>query len=303
MLGALMSLNFSDFKTLDLPAASAGEVAVHARIGGAGPPLLLLHGFPQNLHEWAQVAPVLARTHTVVCADLRGYGGSGKPVPLADMSNYSFRAMAGDLLRLMDSLGLDAFHLVGHDRGARVAHRLALDQPARVRSLALLDIAPTTEMFGRTDARIARAYWHWYFMQQPAPYPETLIAGDPDHFHQAFFFALGGMRPADFEASQLAAYGAAWRDWAFIAASCADYRAAAGMDVAHDAEDAHRRVDCPALVCWGGDGVLPSLFDLPTLWGPRLARMACATVPGGHFFVDQHPRETAAVLAEFLGRC
>lgn len=298
-----MDLRFDDFHRVDLPAQAPDQAAVHARIGGEGPPVLLLHGFPQNLHEWAHVAPWLARTHTVVCADLRGYGGSGKPLPRGDMGNYSFRAMAGDLLRAMDTLGFERFHVIGHDRGARVAHRLALDQPARVRSLALLDIAPTVAMFGQTDARIARAYWHWYFMQQPAPYPETLIAGDPDHFHEAFFFSLGGMRPSDFDASQLAAYRAAWRDRAFIAASCADYRAAAWVDVVHDAEDAGRRVDCPALVCWGADGVLPTLFDLPALWGDRLARMRCATVPGGHFFVDQHPRETAVLLADFLHRC
>ncbi len=295
-----MEPSFDEFRRVDIPAQAPDQAAVHCRMGGEGLPVLLLHGFPQNLHEWAQVAPVLARRHTVVCADLRGYGDSGKPPPLADMANYSFRAMGGDLLRAMDALGFDAFHLIGHDRGARVAHRLALDQPARVRSLALLDIAPTIEMFSRTDARIARAYWHWYFMQQPAPYPETLIAGDPDHFHEAFFFALGGMRPADFDAAQLAAYRAAWRDRAFIAASCADYRAAAMVDVAHDAEDAGRLFDGPALVCWGADGVLPTLFDLPALWGERLACMRCASVPGGHFFIDQNPRATAALLEDFL---
>lgn len=295
-----MDLRFDDFRTVDLPALAPGDAAVHARVGGEGPPVLLLHGFPQNLHEWMHVAPVLARAHTVVCADLRGYGASGQPAPDADMGNYTFRAMAADLWRAMDALGFERFHLVGHDRGARVGHRMALDLPRRVRSLALLDIAPTVEMFGRTDALVARAYWHWYFMQQPAPYPERLIARDPDHFHEAFFFALGGLRASGIDPVQLAAYRAAWRTPAFIAASCADYRAAALIDLRLDQHDSGRRVDCPALVCWGADGVLPRLFDLPALWGARLSRMRCATVPGGHFFVDQHPRETAAVLADFL---
>lgn len=155
------------------------DAEIHCRVGGSGPALLLLHGYPQNHWMWAHVAPLLARHFTVVCTDLRGYGASSKPQGVADHSNYAFRALAHDQVAVMQALGFPQFHVVGHDRGGRTAYRLALDHPGCVRALAVLDIVPTDVMFEQVDARLARAYWHWYFLQQPAPYPERVIGADP----------------------------------------------------------------------------------------------------------------------------
>jgi len=182
------------------------EININAVIGGSGEPVLLLHGYPQNLALWARVAPLLAPDHTVVCTDLRGYGDSDKPAQDEDLANYSFRRMAGDQVDVMRSLGFDSFHVVGHDRGARTAHRMALDHPDVVRSVTLMDIVPTYDMFDRVDAMSARGYWHWYFLQQPAPYPEEIIAANPDHFFEGCLTGWGAMRLSDFDAEQLASY-------------------------------------------------------------------------------------------------
>ena len=276
------------------------EVDIHARVGGRGPPVLLLHGFPQNLFEWARVAPLLAGRYTVVCTDLRGYGQSGKPA--ADGDTYSFRAMARDQVAVMHALGFDRFHVIGHDRGARTAHRMALDHPKAVRSLSLLDIVPTLDMFASTNAEVARAYWHWFFLQQPFPYPEKLIEASPDHFYEGFFTTLGNMRLDDFDQAQLEAYRCGWRDPGFIRASCADYRTTALIDCALDQKDLARQVDCPSLVLWGSAGVLAQRFDVRKLWARQLAHAEFATVDGGHFFVDQWPVQTAEILGRFLDK-
>ncbi len=287
---------FENFK----PVRYAGETQIHAMVAGEGPPVLLLHGFPQTSAMWSEVAPLLASHFTVVCADLRGYGDSGKPLALPDSSNYSFRAMAHDQVGLMRHLGFDRFHVVGHDRGGRTAHRMALDHPAALRSVSVLDIVPTYVMFKEVDAQVARAYWHWYFLQQPCPFPETVIAADPDHFYEGCLVGWGATRLADFDRAQLAAYRRAWRDPDGIRGSCADYRAAATVDVQLDAADLHRQVDCPALVMWGSRGVMAQLFDMRKVWSSRFSRMSCADLPGGHFFVDQFPNETAGILRAFL---
>ncbi len=276
------------------------EVDIHARVGGQGPAVLLLHGFPQNLFEWARVAPLLAEHYTVVCTDLRGYGKSGKPAAEGDA--YSFRAMARDQVAVMNALGFDRFHVVGHDRGARTAHRLTLDHPKAVLSLSLLDIVPTLEMFANANAEVARAYWHWFFLQQPSPYPEKLIEASPDHFYEGFLSTLGNMLLGDFDQAQLEAYRCAWRDPDFIRASCADYRTTASIDCALDQQDLMRKVDCPSLVLWGAAGVLAQRFDVRSLWAKRLAQAEFATVNGGHFFVDQLPLQTAEILGRFLDK-
>jgi haloacetate dehalogenase len=287
---------FDDFQTVYFQ----GDTLIHAKVGGSGPPLLMLHGFPQNLSMWSHVAPLLARHYTVVCADLRGYGDSGKPPASADLMNYSFRAMAQDQVDLMRHLGWDSFAVVGHDRGARTTYRMALDHPQRVRSLALLDIVPTDLMFGRVDAKLARAYWHWYFLQQPAPYPEDIIAANPDHFYEGCLVGWGTTGLDGFDARQLAEYRRTWRQRDAIFGSCADYRAAAFVDVELDTADSTHQLQCPALVLWGSQGLMARLFDIRAVWAPRLADMACAELPGGHFFIDQFPRETAQILLDFL---
>lgn len=275
-------------------------IAINARVGGAGPPVLLLHGYPQSLAMWSRIAPRLAKSYTVVAADLRGYGDSSKPACAPDNENYSFRAMASDQVALMRSLGHEHFHVIGHDRGGRTGHRMALDHRHRVLSLAVLDIVPTYAMFMDTSRHVAGAYWHWYFLSQPAPFPEHMIALDPDYFYETCLVGWGKTTLADFDAAQLAEYRRCWRQDAMIHGSCSDYRAAATIDLVHDAADLAHKVDCPSLVFWGADGLMGRLFDMKAEWEKRLANMTCATLPGGHFFPDQFPNETAAILERFL---
>ncbi|RNL63373.1 alpha/beta hydrolase [Nocardioides marmoriginsengisoli] len=275
------------------------DIGINAVVGGSGAPVLLLHGYPQTLAMWAHVAPVLASEYTVVCADLRGYGDSDKPAQDGDLANYSFRQMAQDQVDVMRSLGFDRFHVVGHDRGARTAHRMALDHEDAVRSIAVLDIVPTYDMFKTVDALTARAYWHWYFLQQPAPFPEEVIAANPDHFFEGCLTGWGAMDISEFDPEQLAAYRRSWRTRDAIFGGCADYRAAAEVDVALDEADLHRTVDCPALVIWGERGIA-RLFDMEQLWATRFSRMQTASLPSGHFFVDQFPEETTEILRSFL---
>lgn len=274
-----------------------GGVDIAYETGGDGPPLLLLHGFPQTRAMWARIAPRLAETHTVVCPDLRGYGASSKP---PGTENYSFRAMGADQLSLMAHLGFHRFHLAGHDRGGRTAHRMALDAPERVASLALMDIVPTHHLLTRLAPEVARAYYHWFFLAQPHPFPERMIGADPDAFYERCLLGFGKAALSDFAADQLAAYRAAWRDPETIRAMCDDYRAALDHDLALDAADLGRRVACPALVLWGEDGAMAGAYDVPGTWAERLERMEARAMPGGHFFPDQHPDATAAALAAFL---
>ena len=286
---------FDDFRQEMVRTA----ITINTVVGGSGDPVLLLHGYPQNLSMWARVAPALAADHTVVCADLRGYGDSDKPPQDADLANYSFRQMAQDQVDVMRTLGFERFHVVGHDRGARTAHRMALDHPDVVRSLALLDIVPTYDMFQRADARTAKAYWPWYFLQQPALYPETVIAADPDHFFDGCLTGWGAMDIGDFDAEQLASYRRSWRQRDYIVGSTADYRATAEVDLRLDEADLPRKVDCPALVIWGERGIA-RLFDMEQVWKARLSRMRTDSLPSGHFFVDELPAETTALLHSFL---
>jgi haloacetate dehalogenase len=275
-------------------------LTIHCLVGGSGPPVLLLHGYPQSLALWADVGPILAERFTVVCADLRGYGDSSKPRDAADHATYSFRTMAADQVALMARLGFNRFHMVGHDRGGRTGHRMALDSPAAVESLAVLDIAPTYSMFMETNRHIAGAYWHWYFLSLPEPFPERMIGSDADYFFETCFETWGRMPIGDVDPRLLAEYRRCWRDPAMIHASCSDYRAAATIDLEHDAADIDRRVACPTLAFWGSEGFMHHNFDMAAQWGRRCSDLRTATLPGAHFFVDQFPKETAAVLADFL---
>lgn len=276
-------------------------ITINCVIGGSGPPVLLLHGFPQNLAMWARVAPLLAPAgFTTVCADLRGNGDSAKPHCLADRSNYAFRAMAADQVALMNRLGFPRFHMVGHDRGGRTGHRMALDRPDVVLSLAVLDIVPTYAMFMDTNRHVAGAYWHWYFLSQPAPFPERVIGNDPDLFYETCLIGWGATRVEDFDPEMLADYRRCWRDFAMIHGSCSDYRAAATIDLGHDGADLDRKVTCRTLVLYGASGTMARCFDIPAEWRKRCADVRAASLPGGHFFVDQFPRETTEILVEFL---
>ncbi|WP_415920336.1 alpha/beta fold hydrolase [Tateyamaria sp. SN6-1] len=266
-------------------------------IFGSGPPVLLLHGFPQTRAMWHAIAPALAPSFTVVTADLRGYGASHKPARMTDMS---FREMASDQVALMRSLGFDRFHVVGHDRGARTAHRMALDHPSALLSLTVMDIIPTQHLLADMTHEIARAYYHWLFLAQPYPVPETLINHDPVAYFEGILTGIGG-DAATFSPDAMAAYRAAWRDPDVVRCMCDDYRAAIDVDLALDTADLDRAVDVPSLVLYGADGIMAQHFDVPATWAPRLNTMQSASLPGGHFFPDTHPAETAQALADFLG--
>ncbi|WP_300029647.1 alpha/beta hydrolase [uncultured Roseobacter sp.] len=267
--------------------------------GGAGPPVLLLHGFPQTHAMWHAVAPFLAKNHTVYAPDLRGYGASGKPPGTAP---YSFRHMAADQRALMRHFGETEVHVVGHDRGGRVAHRLALDAPELVRTLTVMDIVPTHLLLDELTRQVAAAYYHWFFLAQPAPFPETMIAHDPDAYFESCLLGWGAAHLSDFDPEALTAYRAAWRDPEAIRGMCADYRAALQVDFDLDAADLERRVDCPALVLYGADGAMAKAYDIPSTWQDRLSDMSHRAVPGGHFFVDQYPEQTTQELLGFLER-
>ena len=267
--------------------------------GGTGPPVLMLHGFPQTRAMWARVAPELARRFTVIAADLRGYGASSKP---QGAEHYTFREMGRDVFALMSDLGHDRFHLVGHDRGARTAHRMALDDEARLLSLTLMDVVPTHHLLADLSARVAASYYHWFFLAQPAPFPERLILPDPDYFFESCLLGWGGAQLADFDAGQLAQYRAAWRDPATVGAMCDDYRAALRYDFDLDAADLDRKISVSSLVLFGRDGAMAKAYDVASTWSDRLADMRAQAIPGGHFFIDTNPDDTAAALLNFLPR-
>ncbi|WP_223422441.1 alpha/beta fold hydrolase [Tateyamaria pelophila] len=272
-----------------------GQTIAHT-VTGNGPPVLLLHGFPQNQAMWHAIAPKLADDFTVVTADLRGYGASSKPERMEDMS---FRQMAADQVALMAHLGFDRFHLIGHDRGARTAHRLVLDTPETVMSLTLMDIVPTHLLLDDLTQDVARAYYHWFFLAQPAPFPETLIGHDPDAYFENCLAGWGGGMDG-FDSVALGAYRAAWRYPDCIRAMCNDYRAAIDVDFALDAQDLDRTVNVPALVLFGADGVMGKAYDVAGTWANRLDNMQSTAVPGGHFFPDTHPDATVHALLDFL---
>lgn len=290
---------FADFQA---KTVSVDGIDIACVVGGSGPPVLLLHGFPQSKAMWAYVAPLLAARYTVVAADLRGYGDSAKPVGLPDNSNYAFRALAADQVGLMRALGYSRFHMLGHDRGGRTGYRMALDHPDVVASLAVMDIVPTHAMLAETNRKVAGAYWHWYYLSLSAPFPEQFIGSDPDYFYETSLVGWGATKISDFDAEQLAEYRRCWRTPEMIHGSCCDYRAAVTVDFAHDAADQGRLVDCPTLVLYGSTGVMAGLFDIPAQWRKLCSSSTIASLPGGHFFVDQFPRETADILLSFLDR-
>ena len=285
---------FESFETrrIDLP----GGRYVHARIGGAGPVLLLLHGHPQTHVMWHRVAEPLAQRHTVVAMDLPGYGNSYRPRPDEAHVNHSKRRMAADVDEAMRRLGFDRYDVCAHDRGARVAHRLAVDLPHRVSRLMLLDIAPTLAMYEHTSDAFARAYWHWFFLIQPAPLPERLIESDPVFY----LHALMGRRHGGlgvFDAAALREYELAIAIPGTAASMCEDYRAAASIDLEHDRLDvaAARKVQQPLRVLWGQHGVVAACFDVMALWRERAQDVSGAALDCGHYIAEEQP---AALLDE-----
>jgi haloacetate dehalogenase len=289
---------FPGFRVVDV---DAGGVRVHAVAGGSGPPLLLLHGYPQTLAIWHKVAPRLAERFTVVAADLRGYGDSGKPATDARHEPYSKRAMARDPVTLMRALGFERFFLAGHDRGGRVAHRLAADNPGAVLRLAVLDISPTLAMYQQTDMDFARAYWHWFFLIQEAPVPETMIGADPA-FYLRHKMGDGAAGMAPFAPEAWAEYERCFTAEA-IHASCEDYRAAATIDLEHDRADreAGYRLACPLLVLWGERGVVERCFRPLEDWWRVASDVRGRALPAGHYLPEEVPGLVADEFESFFG--
>ncbi len=272
---------------------------IHAVIGGEGPPLLLLHGYPQTHVIWHKIAPRLAERHTVVCTDLRGYGDSEKPPSDPDHAIYAKRAMAQDQVEVMEALGFDRFRLVGHDRGARVGHRLALDHPERVERLALLDIVPTLTVFETVNQQVATGYYHWFFLIQPNGFPEHLIGSDPE-FYLRRKLMVWGAEPGAFTDEAMEQYLRCFCDPATIHASCEDYRAGASIDLVDDRADRDKRIACPLLVLWGERGLVHKFYDVLATWRDRAEDLRGQAIDCGHFLPEEKPEETLAALEAFL---
>lgn len=279
---------------------NVGEVDINCVYGGSGPPLLLLHGCPQNVTQWAKLVPLLADKYTVVCADLRGYGDSSKPKDAPDHSNYAFRAMAQDQVKLMSQLGFERYHVAGHDRGARVSHRMALDWPQKVLTMSALDVVPTWAMYNKVTRQLAATFWQWYFFPIPEPFPELAIGANPDLFFENCLVVCGTSVLDKFDEEMVAEYRRCWRDPGMIHGTCSDYRAGASIDLEHDAADLHRKVECPVLTLWAGEGLVRTFFDFEKEWQARASDVRSVAAPGGHFFPEQYPRETADALLAFL---
>ena len=294
-----MTALFPNFRALQVEVDPT--VTINAIVGGSGPPLLLLHGHPQTHAIWHRVAPRLAEQFTVVACDLRGYGDSSKPQGAPDHANYSKRAMAADMVAVMQSLGFATFRVLAHDRGARVAHRLAQDHPQAVERMALLDIAPTLAMYEQTSDTFARAYWHWFFLIQPAPLPERLIEADP----AAYVRDVMGKRSAGlapFDPRALAEYQRCLALPGAAHGICEDYRAAATIDLEHDRfdRDAGNRLALPLMVLWGEQGVVGRCFDPLAEWQRVAADVQGGALPCGHYIAEEAPDMLLERVLPFL---
>lgn len=289
------------FERFDTRDVAVNGTVIRCRVGGSGPALLLLHGHPQSHVMWHRVAPTLAEKFTVVCADLRGYGDSARPGASPHHAAYSKRTMAQDMADLMTSLGHQQFRLAAHDRGARVAHRLLLDHPGRVQRAMLLDIAPTLAMYEQTTQAFAKAYWHWFFLIQPAPLPERLIDADP----AAYIRDVMGRRHAGLAAFAPEALQEYLRCIAIPGTAtsiCEDYRASAGIDLEHDRADREKghKVLAPLRVLWGAEGAVGRCFPVLDLWRQAATEVSGKALGCGHYIAEEQPAQLLEEMAEFF---
>ena len=279
---------------LETPGADINLV-----VGGAGPPLLLLHGYPQTHVMWHKVAAPLAERHTLVITDMRGYGDSAKPAGDPQHLNYAKRTMAADQVAVMNALGFDRFSLAGHDRGARCAHRLVLDHGERIDSVAFLDIVPTFDAWERSDRRHAWTSFHWYFLSQDPELPEVMIGADPDFWLSKMLEKWGADMSA-FTPEAMAEYLRCFRDPASIHATCEDYRAGYTIDITHDAADRNRKIECPVLVLWGERAGSARNHAVLEIWNDRAQDVRGRPLTCGHFLAEEQPEETARELLAFF---
>ncbi|MDQ7909478.1 alpha/beta hydrolase [Phytohabitans sp. ZYX-F-186] len=290
---------FEGFEEFTVPVSGT---SIHGVKGGSGPPVLLLHGIPETHLMWHAVAPALAEDHTVVATDLRGYGASGKPPSAAGHGPYAMRAIAADQVEAMGALGFERFAVVGHDRGARCAYRLALDNPGVASHLAVLDIVPTGDAFARADGEFSHAYWVWSFLSAPEPVPERLIGAAP-HVLVDYMLDTWTARPGVFSDEVRAAYVEPFTDPGTVHAICEEYRAASTLGVADDEADrGKRRVECPTLVLWGAEGMVARLYDPLAIWSAWAPDLDGAPVDAGHFLPEEAPEETLRHLRALLSR-
>lgn len=291
---------FFDGFTLEHVAISGGRIRL--RRGGKGPPLLLLHGNPQTHAMWHKVAPQLAERFSLILPDLRGYGGSFKPPVTIDHAPYAKKEMAQDLVEVMEHFGHRKFFVAAHDRGARVAHRLALDHPERVQKLALMDIIPTLEHFERADMTMAMGYYHWFWFAQPHPFPENVISAAPEAWWRAH--TSREPKPPDFfDREALADYMAAIHDPEMIRGMCEDYRAAATIDLQHDraSRAAGKKIQCPVLALWGRKAKIEAWYDALGVWKQYCANAVTGSpVDAGHYLAEEAPAEVLAQLSAFF---
>jgi haloacetate dehalogenase len=270
---------------------------IHTLRAGSGPPLLLLHGYPQTHACWHKIAPRLAQKFTVVLTDLRGYGDSSKPEGGANHVNYSKRAMALDQVEVMRALGFDTFAVVGHDRGARVAWRMAVEHPRAVTKAVVLDIVPSP--YSRVTREFATQYFHWFFLIQPAPFPETLLGNNAEYYVRSRLQRAGAGTNA-ISPEALAEYVRCFKDPATIHATCEDYRAGASIDLEHAAEDGSKKVTCPLLVLWGERGSVGRLEPVMEIWREKAVNVTGRALAAGHFLPEEVPEETLSALLGFL---
>ncbi|NQU56353.1 MAG: alpha/beta hydrolase [Rhodospirillales bacterium] len=287
------------FEGFERTRVETEDAEINVLKGGNGPPLLLLHGYPQTHVMWHKIAPRLAEDFSVVITDLRGYGDSSKPPGGEGHDGYSKRAMAADQVQVMASLGHQTFFVAGHDRGGRVSHRMALDHPEIVLKAAVLDIVPTHKIFSTVNQKVASGYYHWFFLIQPGGLPEKLIGSDPEYYlrHKMSHWsaALDG-----FTDEAMAEYIRCFSDPETIHASCEDYRAAASIDMVHDEADMDCKVQCPLLVLWGKNGLMDSSYDVLDTWAERAVDIRGKAIGCGHFLAEEKPQETLDALLEFF---
>jgi len=285
------------FERVQIKTSGAEINLVH---GGSGRPLLLLHGYPQTHAIWHEVAPRLANSFHVVCPDLRGYGDSSKPPTTADHYPYSKRAMAKDMIEVMASLGHSAFYMVGHDRGARVAHRMVLDYPERIIKVCVMDIVPTHHMFETTDQDFATGYYHWFFLIQPDGLPEHMIGADPAYYVTEKLKRWSAP-DAIFADAAVAEYIRCFSKKKTIHASCEDYRAAASIDLEHDEKDLQEKIRCPLLVLWGARGFVHRRYDVVSVWRDYARQVEGRALDCGHFLPEEAPAKVCEELLRFFG--